>query len=169
MPTKTMNILKASLPFVPVQMQRGLSYFIKIKEFNEMVQNFQEDTKSGLTACGVSSVEEHSFNLNEYLTAISPYLSKEEQGLIQMITNVVQALNIYSITKDLPFDFLNPAQPPAPSSTNVSSAHDPAKESAPSNSNNFSFDIEALKNMLSPEQKAMFDTYSSLLNNSASA
>ena len=178
MPTKTINILKASLPFVPPQMQRGLSYYIKIEEFNEMVQHFQEDAKSTLSACSISEGEERSFNINEYLTAISPYLDKNERDMIQMITNVVQAMKLYNITKDFSWD-MSDIQPftatPAPIPPQENSQTEPQWQTPQepngvnTETNRFniepnSFNIETVKNMLSPSQRAMFDTYSAMLN-----
>lgn len=185
LPTKTINILKASLPFVPSQMQRGLSYYIKIEEFNEMVQHFQEDAKSTLSACSISEGEERSFNINEYLAAISPYLNKNERDMIQMITNVVQAMKLYNITKEFSWDMAD-VQPfpatPAPIPPQEKSQTEPQWQTSPdpnrfnTESNGFnvepntfniesnSFNIETVKNMLSPSQRAMFDTYSAMLN-----
>lgn len=228
--SKSLNILKASLPFVPLGMQRGMSYFIKIEEFNTMVRGFREDSLSGLQACGIPGSAKNEFNMQEYLSAISPYLSKSEQDLIKTMQNVVQAMKMMNTYKELDPSILssmgNFASDPsfaqnissmmsvffsgnnAPNTQNTSSSensinreNDFNKEYNFNQENNFNkeynfnqenidksniFDrpepekniepnpftqnenqginIESLKSMLSPSQKAMFETYSSLLN-----
>lgn len=199
MSNKPLNILKASLPFVPPNMQRGISYYIKIEEFNNMVRGFQEDNLSGLQACGIPAQARNGFNLQEYLSAITPYLSKSEQDLIKMVLNVVQALKVYNVYKELDpsvmssmFNFNSdpPSNPnhesmssneetedtdtvsdtPVPNTGENTEQWNNPDDSVRHNSNNPAgtenqgINIEALKNMLSPSQKAMFDTYSSLLN-----
>lgn len=171
---KFINILKASLPFMPQPMQRGLSYYIKIEEFNTMVQNFQEDAKSSLSACSVTDGEDRNFNLNEYLAAISPYLSANEREMLQMATNIVQALKLYHITKDFSFGSTEPAPTadPAtcmnlPSIPSASPEEVHADTIAPQKTNTDTpsgFNIDNLKNMLSPSQQALFETYSAMLN-----
>lgn len=195
---KHFNILKASLPFVPSNMQRGFSYYIKIGEFNNMVQCFKEDNISGLQACGINAAPAgNSFNLKEYLTAISPYLSKSEQDLINMMSNVVQAFNMINLYKDIDPSILSSITSPFSNPAFFQNEEDVSSNSTmeeTNNEDNTNFDsvntqentrftdnlealdndsktdnqglnIEALKNMLSPSQKAMFDTYSSMLNN----
>ena len=200
MSNKPLNILKASLPCIPPNMQRGISYYIKIEEFNTMVRGFQEDNLSGLKACGIEAEPRRNFNLNEYLTAITPYLSKAEQDIIKMVLNVVQAMKVYNIYKELDPSFMGgmpaPASEGEPSYNQPGTAEPPefnfnAAENAPEDNTypsetreqpdnpegngnpptenpggaeNQGLNIEALKNMLSPSQKAMFETYSSLLN-----
>lgn len=201
MSNKPLNILKASLPFIPPNMQRGISYYIKIEEFNHMVRGFQEDNLSGLKACGIDTAPKRNFNLNEYLTAITPYLSKAEQDIIKMVLNVVQAMKVYNVYKELDPSFMtgmsaptseaepsynqnnatetseynfNAAEAGSPESSTYSSESDEQSDASdntgdvspdhPAAAENQGLNIEALKNMLSPSQKAMFETYSSLLN-----
>ncbi len=199
MSNKPLNILKASLPFIPPNMQRGISYYIKIEEFNTMVRGFQEDNLSGLKACGIEAPPKRNFNLNEYLTAITPYLSKAEQDIIKTVLNVVQAMKMYNIYKELDPSFMSGMAAPEtgpsfhPAGTgetpefnfNAAETDTPEDDTYPSESReqpahqedhgniptenpagteNQGLNIEALKNMLSPSQKAMFETYSSLLN-----
>lgn len=198
--SKPLNILKASLPFVPLGMQRGISYFIKIEEFNNMVRGFREDSLSGLQACGIPGSTKNEFNLQEYLAAITPYLSKSEQDLIKTMQNVVQAMKMVNMYKELDPSILSSMGNFA-SENNFNEGNNSNQEYNFNQDNNFSqeynfnqdnintantFDrqepekdiesnqfaqnenqglnIETLKSMLSPSQKAMFETYSSLLN-----
>lgn len=236
---KPLNILKASLPYVPSTMQKVISYYIKIEEFNIMRNSFNTSPDDLLSACDNSSDKNHKNNPIELINAVKPYLNSEEKNLIDMFMNMVSAFNMYNTYKSLnlpalrpeAFNFNNPDGPLYNScnkpdnsdiekdslinstdydndnishSDNLESVYDKninnasysgnnMNNSSDSNINNVinnfnknmnttsdnsnnnqgnsspnnipaNIDIDALKNMLSPSQRAMFDTYSSLLN-----
>ena len=94
--TKTLNILKAALPFVPAPMQRNLSYFVKIEEFNNMFNNFSDSIDSTLSACELNENGNNSnFNMSDFIYAIRPYLDKKEFDTITTFMNFFNAYNIY--------------------------------------------------------------------------
>lgn len=247
---KPINILKASLPYIPINMQRTISYFVKIEEFNLMIQNFNDSFDDTLSACS-SSEDNKSFNPQGLLNAIKPYLDSNEKELIDMFYNFMNAMNIYNVYRSMPEDFKsgfnfnndNSSQNTSTSETspeyffskhdeenNMPNQYDEPLQAASSddiadatsnnkqyefydeniqyinseqnnaqsksncndslnsnnatsqnystsqtnssyetnhnssNSQNNGFNIETLKSLLNPSQRAMFDTYSAMLN-----
>ena len=186
---KPLNILKASLPYVPSTMQKVISYYIKIEEFNIMRNSFNTSHDNLLSACDNGSDNNHKNKPIELINAVKPYLNTEEKNLIDMFMNMVNAFNMYTSYKSLnlpalrpeSFNFNNP-DGPVYNSGNKSDASNiendsfingtdydndnPNNKQSNSSPDNIpaNIDIDALKNMLSPSQRAMFDTYSSLLN-----
>lgn len=186
---KPLNILKASLPYVPSTMQKVISYYIKIEEFNIMRNSFNTSHDNLLSACDNGSDNNHKNKPIELINAVKPYLNTEEKNLIDMFINMVNAFNMYNTYKSLnlpalrpeSFNFNNP-DGPVYNSGNKSDASNiendsfingtdydndnPNNKQSNSSPDNIpaNIDIDALKNMLSPSQRAMFDTYSSLLN-----
>lgn len=197
---KTLNILKASLPFIPPGMQRMVSNLVKIEEFNIMFRNLNDSLDATMSACEYNSTGDNGcnpFNSTDFISAIKPYLNDSERELIDMFMNMMNALNIYNIYKSLPsaapvsqnFDnqnFDNPDHNFEHSDENVQNADyqnfnnsdyvdsdmNESDESHDKNINNTAnqnnFNIETLKSLLSPSQRAMFETYSTLLNNNNS-
>ena len=186
---KPLNILKASLPYVPSTMQKVISYYIKIEEFNIMRNSFNTSHDNLLSACDNGSDNNHKNKPIELINAVKPYLNTEEKNLIDMFMNMVNAFNMYNTYKSLnlpalrpeSFNFNNP-DGPVYNSGNKSDASNiendsfingtdydndnPDNKQSNSSPDNIpaNIDIDALKNMLSLSQRAMFDTYSSLLN-----
>ncbi|CCZ05126.1 uncharacterized protein BN730_01760 [Eubacterium sp. CAG:603] len=186
---KPLNILKASLPYVPSTMQKVISYYIKIEEFNIMRNSFNTSHDNLLSACDNGSDNNHKNKPIELINAVKPYLNTEEKNLIDMFMNMVNAFNMYNTYKSLnlpalrpeSFNFNNP-DGPVYNSGNKSDASNiendsfingtdydndnPNNKQSNSSPDNIpaNIDIDALKNMLSPSQRAIFDTYSSLLN-----
>ena len=186
---KPLNILKASLPYVPSTIQKVISYYIKIEEFNIMRNSFNNSHDNLLSACDNGSDNNHKNKPIELINAVKPYLNTEEKNLIDMFMNMVNAFNMYNTYKSLnlpalrpeSFNFNNP-DGPVYNSGNKSDASNiendsfingtdydndnPNNKQSNSSPDNIpaNIDIDALKNMLSPSQRAMFDTYSSLLN-----
>lgn len=192
--TKNLNILKASLPFMPVVMQRAVSNFVKIEEFNNMFNDLNSSLDNTLNTCALEAQEsKQSFNPSDFLCAIKPYLDKKEVELINMFMNLTKAYNIYNLsgmknnsesnlenTSNLNFDtFLNnssvSANPNTSDSRDISSnsnaSNNPNIPNSSDTSNNSentnNINIEALKSLLSPSQRAMFDSYSALLNDNS--
>ena len=179
---KPLNILKASLPYVSSTMQKVISYYIKIEEFNIMRNSFNASPDDLLSACDNSSDNAHKNNPIELINAVKPYLNNEEKNLIDMFMNMVSAFNMYNTYKSLNLPALHPEafnfynsgiKPDTSKIENDSFINGTDYDNVNTNNNQgnsspnnipANIDIDALKNMLSPSQRAMFDTYSSLLN-----
>lgn len=192
---KPLNILKASLPFLPGTAQKFVSYYIKIEEFNLLCNNLNDELDNDLRACDNDTPP----NPNDLVKAIKPYLNNSERELVDMFLNMTRALNMYTTYKSLP-SLYNEKPVDTPSSadtiilnTNMADSADNSEAATSdipidftnesqnittndannaectnmnsNNTNNGGVNIEMLKNMLSPAQRAMFDTYSAMLNN----
>lgn len=99
---KTLNILKASLPFIPAGMQRIVSNFVKIEEFNIMVKNLNDSLDATISACEYNANANYNgnpFNSNDFISAIKPYLDDREREIIDMLLNMMNALKIYNLYK----------------------------------------------------------------------
>lgn len=154
-----------------------------------MRNSFNNSHDNLLSACDNGSDNNHKNKPIELINAVKPYLNTEEKNLIDMFMNMVNAFNMYNTYKSLnlpalrpeSFNFNNP-DGPVYNSGNKSDASNiendsfingtdydndnPNNKQSNSSPDNIpaNIDIDALKNMLSPSQRAMFDTYSSLLN-----
>lgn len=179
---KTLNILKASLPFIPSGMQRMVSNLVKIEEFNIMVKNLNDSLDSTIRACEYSAGNNGSnpFNSGDLISAIKPYLDDKERELVDMLLNMMNAIKIYNIFQSFPSAAPSDSQnTDTPDFENQESYESPdyveadinEPESEPESDSNMTnpngFNIESLKNLLSPSQRAMFETYSTLLNNNS--
>lgn len=179
---KTLNILKASLPFIPSGMQRMVSNLVKIEEFNIMVKNLNDSLDSTIRACEYSAGNNGSnpFNSGDLISAIKPYLDDKERELVDMLLNMMNAIKIYNIFQSFPSaapsdsqntdtpDFENQESYESPDYVEADiNEPDSEPESDSDMTNPNGFNIESLKNLLSPSQRAMFETYSTLLNNNS--
>lgn len=155
---KPLNILKASLPFLPGTAQKLLSYYIKIEEFNILCNNLNAEIDNDVKACDNDSPP----NPNDLVKAIKPYLNNSEKELVDMFLNMTNALRMYTTYKSLPAIYNNSTS----DTDNQNTSH--AEDTTNNDNGKFkdnNINIEMLKNMLSPNQRAMFDTYSAMLNN----
>lgn len=199
---KHINILKASLPFLPRNAQRFISYYIKIEEFNILCSNLDDEIDNDIRACA----NDNSPNPNDLVNAIKPFLNSNERELVDMFLNMTRAINMYNAYKSLPNLFNDKVNQDvnineenyetetynnknnnnnsfngsnfaninnnnennfsnSDNSSNVNNSNGNNSNVNSGNEINFNnVNIDMLKNMLSPSQRAMFDTYSSMLN-----
>ncbi len=155
---RTLNILKASLPFMPSGMQRYISNFVKIEEFNHMFMNLNNSLDSTISACDLSEDTTRPFNTSDFICAVKPYLNKSEQELLNMFINMTNAFNIYNMYQHLP---------PSATADNDSENKNQTSDNDSKTGFQNGINIDALKSLLTPEQKSMFDKYSTMLNNTA--
>ena len=161
---KPLSILKASLPFLPPNFQKAVSYYVKAEEFNLMCNSLDETVNSPMRACDTT---DGGFSKKELIDAVSAYLNDGERELINMFYNLTTALNMYSEFKSFS-NFENGDLLPVTISNTTANENVNQNFTSDNNeinaNNNPGFNIEMLKNMLSPSQKLMFDKCSSLLN-----
>ena len=131
--TKTRNILKAALPFIPVSAQRSLSAFLKVEEFRQLFDEFNDSIDKTLSACQSPQGNSVKFNSSELLGAIRPYLTPKEYDMIQTMINVFQFYQIYNSVSAI-------NQSAAPQNTNFNNSTVPQtanynNSTAPQNTN----------------------------------
>lgn len=124
-----LDILKLLIPFVPVANQSQLALYIKFQELIETMHIFRL-FPNGIRSCDLANNENTTDN-PDFISLMKPYLPEEN---IQMIDNISNMMNMMELIKQMQ----------VMSSTNEDDS-----------STNHSMDF--LKNILSPEQQAMFD------------
>lgn len=134
-----LQMLKAAIPYTSASQQQVLSVYCKVLELSNTFRLVQKQESKTL---GICSISEQKKNTNEMLNAMKKYCTDSEREMLDLLMNFLSAFHIYhSYQESMPKD----------------------GESAESqNAQNRTMD--ALKNMLTPEQKSMLDTYSSILS-----
>lgn len=134
-----LQMMKAAIPYIPISQQQALSVYIK---FLELANTFKLVQKKETQTLGICSVSEQKKNTTEMLNAIKQYCTDAEREMIDLLMNFFSAFHIYhSYQEFMPKDGTN--------------------NSGEQTSGN---PVDMLKNMLSPEQKSMLDTYSTILS-----
>lgn len=85
--SRQFQMLKAALPYLPLQHQKALSMYTKISELRKTISLFQDSDNQPLGACSLDS----GSSPVEMLSAICPFGSPAEQEMIQTIAQVMQA------------------------------------------------------------------------------
>jgi hypothetical protein len=133
-----LQIMKAAIPYIAIPQQRILSLYVKFLEFSNTYQLVHATTQE--PTLGICSVEAPKRNASEMLNAVKHYCSDPEKELVDLITNFISAFQIYRSYQDSTHD-----------------SHEPERRE------HSSLPLDAIKGMLSPDQKRIFDTYSGLL------
>lgn len=131
------EIIKAAIPYINTSEQRVFSVFVKASELAETISVFQRPNANiGITAQGAPKG-----NMMDMLNDIKAVCTNREQDTINMIINFFNAYQMYR-------------------SYNQSFGGGDENASQPNTSNMF----DNFKDLLSPEQRQMFDTYSMMMN-----
>lgn len=138
-----LQMMKAAIPYMPASGQQMLSLYAKSLELSNTIRLLR---RAGSQSVGICSISENKKNTAEMLNAIKKYCTDSERELLDLFMNFFSAFRMYNTYREL---FPGENQPEEAESSPASSAPNP---------------VEALKGMLSPEQKNMLDTYSSLLS-----
>lgn len=133
---KQLQIMKAAIPYIPVGEQKFISIYVK---FSELMNTYKIFNNPKEESVGICTVPEESRNPAEMLNAVKCYCDDSEREMIDLLMNFVSATSLYSTYKN---------------------QNDNSDDSHTNNIDLFSM----IKNMLPPDQKAMFDTYSSVLS-----
>ncbi len=131
-----LQMLKAAIPYVANSHQRVLSLYVKFLEFSNTFQLVHATESQTL---GICSIEEPKRNSREMLNAISQYCGDGEREIIELLTNFISAFQMYNNYQETP-----------------RSSGESERRSQPS-------PMDVVKNLLSPEQQVMLDTYSTLM------
>lgn len=139
-----LQILKAAIPYFPAHGQQILSLYAKSLELSNTMQLLRREESQTV---GICSISENKKNTSEMLNTIKKYCTDSEREMLDLFMNFFSAFRMYHSYQELfPREGQN-------ANTSRESSANP---------------MDALKNMLTPEQKTMFDTYSSLLSPSKS-
>lgn len=94
---RQMQIIKSSLPFIPVSEQKFMSLMVKFQELKNTVDLFSEPD-GNLCACGAQ--EDPYDNLTQMVNSIKVYCSDEEKDFLDMAYNMACAYTLSGTNKN---------------------------------------------------------------------
>ncbi len=169
--TNHIQMLKVLLPYMNHQMQKSMAVYIKFLELNYTIDYFR---KHPYPLCGCMQKED-SPDIFKMCSELAPYCTENEKKQLEQIKNIQQGMNMYkemSQTMDMMKDFM-PDAASFMSSFGGGNAFfsDEGPEEGASENNADSdksgktgdaggFDLmNMLMNMLTPEQKQMYEMF----------
>lgn len=142
--TNHIQMLKVMLPYMDNQTQKSLAVTIKFLELNYTIEYYK---KNPYPLCGCMEKED-SPDMKKLCSELLPYCTDNERKQIEQIQNLLQSMEMYkemSKTMELMKDFIP--------DTAFSSEGFPKSDET-------GFDMMSmLMNMLTPEQKQMFELF----------
>ncbi len=157
--TNHIQMLKVMLPYMERQMQKSLAVYIKFLELNYTITYFKNHPYP-LCGCGESQASPDLFKL---CSELLPYCTETEKKQLEQIRGIFQSMEMYremSKTMDMMKDFM----PDMADFSNIfgnsqASGSDSSADNG-SDSSGGGFDImNMLMNMLTPEQKQMYEMF----------
>ena len=86
------QMMKAMLPYMPVNLQHSFAYAIMFREFSNLRRNISNATTSEL---GICSVNHQSFSISDILKDLKQYGSEKQQKYIDMMLNMLKTVSVY--------------------------------------------------------------------------
>jgi len=136
-----LELIKTAVPYISTSEQKFMSIFIKFSELMDTITIFQ---RAG-NGVGICALEEKEGTVLDMLNDIKSVCTKPEKETVNMLINFLNAFQLYNTYKNTMED-------------NDLTAESTSSENSSGNM------FEVLKELLSPEQQKMFETYSILLN-----
>ncbi|PXV85582.1 hypothetical protein C8E03_11613 [Lachnotalea glycerini] len=134
--THHLEIIKAAIPYINTSEQKVISVFVKAAELAETINIFQKPEAS----IGICSLGNNSGTILDMLNDVKTVCNTKEQDIINMIINYYNAFQMYNTYRQSYDDNDNMEHP------------------------NSSTLYNNLKDLLTPEQQQMFETYSLMFN-----
>lgn len=130
-----LQMMKLLLPYAPVSQQRLLAAFIKFLELRQTIRLFSPLYRGPDARL---FRDEASSSPQEALNSLKPYLGPQEAGMLEMMMNMKDIMDMAEMMKNC--------------SDSEGTAPDP---------------MDLMMGMLSPEQQEMFSSYSSMFSQAA--
>lgn len=146
--TNHISMLKIMLPYMDNQSQKSLAVYIKFLELNYTIDFYK---KHPYPACGCLE-KESSPDLSRLCSELLPFCTEKERRQIEQIRNLMQSMKMYqemSKTMEMMKDFM----------PDMENFGDMFKEGSSSGRDTGPDMMNLLMNMLSPEQKEMFQLF----------
>lgn len=139
-------MLKESLPYIDIATQKSFAIIIMFMEMENMINVYENDTDKIKKFCKNGSV-------NDLINTMEKHCNSDNRKNIQQLKQILNTFKNYEKYKDIinP-DILN-------NLFNTQSTSDKKSNSNQTNDNNL---YNMLFNMMSKEQKEMFETYKSM-------
>lgn len=147
--TNHISMLKIMLPYMDNQAQKSLAVYIKFLELNYTLAFYK---KHPYPVCGCME-KESSPDLLKLCSELLPYCTEEEKKQLEQIRSIFQSMEMYkemSKTMELMKDFM-------PDTGNFSDMFTGADSSGQDSGGPDIMNI--LMNMMTPEQKEMFNLF----------
>lgn len=147
--TNHIQMLKVILPYMDNQTQKSMAVYIKFLELNYTIEFYK---KNPCPLCGCME-KGGAFDIQKLCAELLPYCTDEERKKIEQIRNLLQSMEMYkemSKTMEMMKDFM-------PDMTSS------AESSGQADENGFDM-MGMLMNMLTPEQKQMFEMFGGNMN-----
>lgn len=153
--TNHIQMLKVILPYMDDRTQKSMAIYIKFLELNYTIEYFKTHS-SPLSGCMEREVSPDLFKM---CSELLPYCTESERKQIEQIRSVFQSMEMYkemSRTMEMMKDFM-----PDPSSFgNAFSNESDSSSPQGDDSSGGGFDMmNMLMNMLTPEQKQMYEMF----------
>ena len=153
--TNHIQMLKVILPYMDNKTQKSMAVYIKFLELNYTIEYFK---KHSSPLCGCME-RESSPDLFKMCSELLPYCTENEKKQIEQIRGVFQSMEMYkemSKTMEMMKDFM----PDINTFSNAfSDDSDPSNPGGNNNSQNGFDMMNMLMNMLTPEQKQMYEMF----------
>lgn len=156
--TNHIQMLKVILSYMDTRTQKSMAIYIKFLELNYTIEYFKSHSSP---LCGCAE-RELSPDLLKMCSELLPYCTESERKQIEQIRNVFQGMEMYkemSRTMDIMKDFMPDL---AASGSNFFSAEGSSSadggNDSPTDSGGFDM-MSMLMNMLTPEQKQMYEMF----------
>ncbi len=155
------NMLKAFLPYIDRDFQPLLATYIKYTELLATIDLFKKRGRN------VFSCNNKSQSFTDIISSMLPYVSNKERETFETLNNIKNAMEMFEMYKDM----MSPDMMDAFSEftdINTDNPDETFDNSEVPNTNSDTQDnniSDMLSSMLSPEQMAMFEQFSSMMNN----
>lgn len=163
--TNHIQMLKILMPYFEPPMRKQLTVYIKYLELRYALSCFDSPSHE-LYGCagihnghmdGAGPLGKEEFNISKICSELLPYCTNDEKQKIEQISGLFRSMEMYKemsqtfeIMKDFMPDF-------SPDFTRAGSGTEPSGSPGPQSQGGGM--MEMLMNMLSPEQKAMFEMF----------
>ena len=163
-----MQIIKTAIPYLNYELQRQIAVVIKFLELKNTFQIYNNNNFNKIQALNLMSHPKESM-----LQSVRTVCSDDNKNLIDIIINILNINKLMNTYKNLQAQKSSQKQEQSISNDNNSSETISTEEetntanntidSNSSSTSNPNFSLDMLKNMLSPEQRNMFDMLSMLM------
>ena len=154
------NILKAFLPYIDKDFQPLLATYIKYTELLATIELFNKRGRN------VFPSNSNSQGFTDIISSILPYVSNKEREAFETINNIKNTMEMFEMYKDMMSPDMADAFAGFTNSDTSSSKEDfNNDESSNSTSNTMDNNMsDMFSSIFSPEQMAMFEQFSSMMN-----
>lgn len=140
--TNHIQMLKIVMPYLDISMRKKLAVYIKYLEL-QYTLSFYSSHSVELCGCSISSInsnsmEKEDFNITKICAEILPYCTAEEKQKVEQLSGMFHSIEMYR---------------------EMSQTFEMMKDFMPGSGGGEDGMMDMLMNMLSPDQKSMFDMF----------